>query len=145
FTYVHLNDSLEDASLDQAIVPYCVSQGKTAAACRSIWNGVHQYALINPGRDVAITLSDPLPGENTLRTVTLGANALNYPKATRNYRAMTFTFDREFDGKWSLSANYVYSKLVGNIEGGVRSDNAQTDSGLTTAFDLPALVNGTYG
>lgn len=145
FTYVHLNDSLEDAALDQAIIPYCVSQGKTAASCRAIFNGVHQYALINPGRDVAITLSDPLPGETALRTVTLSAAALQYPKATRNYKAMTFTFDREFDGKWSLSANYTYSKLVGNIEGGIRSDNAQTDAGLTTAFDLPALVTGTYG
>ena len=46
---------------------------------------------------------------------------------------------------WSLSANYTYSKLRGNIEGGVRSDNGQTDSGLTTAFDFPALVNGTFG
>jgi hypothetical protein len=34
---------------------------------------------------------------------------------------------------------------VGNIEGGVRSDNGQADSGLTTAFDYPALVNGAYG
>lgn len=145
FTYVHLNDSLEDAALDQAIIPYCISQGKTAASCRAIWNGVHQYALINPGRDVSVTLSDPLPGETALRTVTLSSAALQYPKAERNYKAMTFTFDREFDGKWSLAANYTFAKLVGNIEGGVRSDNAQTDAGLTTAFDLPALVNGTYG
>lgn len=145
FTYVKLNDSLEDAALDQAIVPYCIAQGKTAASCRAIFNGVHQYALINPGRDVAVTLSDPLPGETALRTVTLSAAALGYPQAERKYKAMTFTVDREFDGKWSLSANYTFSKLVGNIEGGIRSDNAQTDAGLTTAFDLPSLVTGTYG
>ena len=145
YTQANLNESLEDAALDQAIVPFCISQGKTAASCQAIWNGVHQYAIINPGRDVAVTLSDPLPGETQLRTVTLGAGALGYPKAERKLRSMTFEFEREFDGVWSLRANYVYSKLVGNIEGGVRSDNAQTDSGLTTAFDLPALVNGTYG
>ncbi|PZO72128.1 MAG: TonB-dependent receptor [Sphingomonas taxi] len=145
YTQTDLNDSLEDAALDQAIIPYCVSQGKTAASCRAIWNGVHQYALINPGRDVSVTLSDPLPGETALRTVTLSGAALGYPQAERKYRSMTFTFDREFDGKWDLHANYTYAKLVGNIEGGIRSDNAQTDAGLTTAFDLPALVNGTYG
>jgi len=145
YTQTDLNDSLEDASLDQAIIPYCVSQGKSAASCRAIWNGVHQYALINPGRDVSVTLSDPLPGETTLRNVTLSADALNYPKATRKYRAMNFTFDRDTDGVWDFHINYTYSKLVGNIEGGIRSDNAQTDAGLTTAFDLPSLVTGTYG
>jgi hypothetical protein len=145
YTQTDLNNSLEDAALDQAIIPYCISQGKTAAACRGIWNGVHQYALINPGRDVSVTLSDPLPGETNLRTVTLSADALRYPRAERKYKSMSFTFDRDFDGTWGLSGNYTYAKLVGNIEGGVRSDNGQTDSGLTTSFDLPALVNGTYG
>lgn len=145
FTQTKLNESLEDAALDQAIVPYCIAQGKAAAACRSIWSGVHQFALINPGRDVAVTLSDPLPGETTPRTVTLSAASLQYPQARRTYRGINVTFEREWDGKWSLNANYTYSKLIGNIEGGVRSDNAQTDSGLTTAFDLPVLVNGTYG
>lgn len=145
YTQTDLNDSLEDAALDQAIVPYCVSQGKSGADCRSIWNGVHQYALINPGRDVSVTLSDPLPGETALRTVTLSGQALGYPQATRKYRAMNFTFDRDSDGRWDFHVNYTYAKLAGNIEGGIRSDNAQTDAGLTTSFDLPALVTGTYG
>lgn len=145
YAQTDLNDSLEDAALDQAIIPYCVAQGKTAASCRAIWNGVHQYALINPGRDVAVTLSDPLPGETGLRTVTLSGQALGYPQATRKYRAMNFTFDRDSDGVWDFHVNYTYSKLYGNIEGGIRSDNAQTDAGLTTAFDLPSLVTGTYG
>jgi hypothetical protein len=144
-TYTSLNDSLEDAALDQAIVPLCVAAGNTAASCRATYNGVHQYALINPGRDVTVTLSDPFPNQTTAQTVTLSAAALGYPKARRTYKAVTFTFEREFDGVWGLSANYTYSKNEGNIEGGIRSDNSQTDSGLTTAFDLPALTNGTYG
>ncbi|EZP56169.1 TonB-dependent receptor [Sphingomonas sp. RIT328] len=145
FTQAKLNNSLEDASLDQAIVPYCIAQGKAASDCRSIWSGVEQFALINPGRDVVVTLSDPLPGETSARTVTLSSAALQYPLAQRTYRGVTFALDRESDGKWELHANYTYSKLVGNIEGGVRSNNGQSDSGLTTAFDLPALVDGTYG
>ena len=145
FTYTKLNDSLEDAALDPAIVPLCVAAGNTDAACRAIFNGVHQYALINPGRDVAITLSDPFPNQTTAQTVLLSAAALGYPQAKRTYTAATITFDRDFDGKWSFSASYTWSKLRGNIEGGIRSDNGQTDSGLTTAFDLPALVNGSTG
>jgi hypothetical protein len=145
YTQSKLNESLEDVALDQAIVPFCISQGKSAAACRAIWNGVHQYAIINPGRNAVVQLSDPLPGETTVRTVDLSAAALQYPQAERNLKSMTFEVERDFDGVWSLRANYVYSKLYGNIEGGVRSDNAQTDSGLTTSFDLPALVTGTYG
>jgi len=146
FTFTKLRNSLEDAELDQAIVPYCVSQGKTLAACQATFTGSTQGALINPGSDVVVDLSRPLPGETTTRKqVLLTADALQYPNAARKYKAMSFTFDREFDGVWSLSANYTYSKLVGNIEGGVRSDNGQTDSGLTTAFDFPALVTGTYG
>ncbi len=148
FTYTKLNDSLEDAAIDQAVVPYCVSQGNTEAACRGIWSGLHQYVLINPGRDVAITLNELLPNQAanaSPKTVLLSAASLGYDKARRTYTALTLTVDREFDGKWGLSASYTYSKLRGNIEGGVRTDNSQTDSGLTTAFDLPALVDGTYG
>lgn len=63
----------------------------------------------------------------------------------RLYRGATFTFEREFDGKWGLNASYTLSELKGNIEGGIRSDNGQTDSGLTTAFDLPALTTGSFG
>lgn len=146
FTLTKLRNSLEDAELDQAIVPYCVSQGKALAACQATFSGSTQGALINPGSDVVVDLAKPLPGETAVRRqVLLSAAALNYPRAERHYRAMSFTFDREFDGKWDFHLNYTYSKLYGNIEGGVRSDNGQTDSGLTTAFDFPALVTGTYG
>ena len=144
-TYTKLNNSLEDASIDQAVIPLCVAAGNTEASCRGIYNGVHQYVLINPGQNVAVTLSDPFPNEANARTVELKAADLGYPQARRTYKAITATFEREFDGKWGLVANYTWSKLKGNIEGGIRSDNGQTDSGLTTAFDLPALVNGSYG
>jgi hypothetical protein len=144
-TYTKLNDSLEDAAVDQAVVPLCVAAGNSDASCRAIFNGVHQYVLINPGRDVSVTLSDPFPNETTARVVTLPASALGYPKARRTYKAVTVEFEREFDGRWSLEGSYTWSRTRGNIEGGVRSDNGQTDSGLTTAFDLPALVNGSFG
>lgn len=147
YTRTRLNDALEDAAIDPAVRAYCASIGNTACAniATSTWSGTHQYVLINPGRDSIVTLSDPLPGETTLRTITLSAADLKYPRAERKYDAITLRVDREFDGKWSLSGSYTYTKLRGNYEGGVKSDNGQTDTGLTTDFDLPGLAVGSYG
>lgn len=141
--YRKLNDSLEDIAIDAAVLKYCDDEG--ISGCSDIWSGFHQYVLANPGRDASITLSDPINGESSLRTVNFSAADLGYPKARRTYKAITATFDRDFDGTWSLSASYTWSESKGNIEGGIRSDNGQTDSGLTTAFDQPGLTNGTYG
>jgi hypothetical protein len=151
FTYRKLNESLEDAYIDQGVVAYCnrelTGAGNAAklASCLDTWSGFHQYALLNPGKDVTLLLDGVLAGETEGRTVTLKAADLLLPQAKATYKAFTFTFDREFDGKWGVAGSYTYADLKGNIEGGVRSDNGQTDSGLTTAFDLPGLVDGAYG
>ena len=146
FTYRKLRQSLEDAYVDAGVVGYCNRDTSITAAqrasCLATFSGAHQYALLNPGNDVNVVLDGSLLDG---RAVTLTAADLGLPQARRTYRAMTVTFDREFDGKWSFSANYTISALVGNIEGGVRSDNGQADSGLTTNFDYPALVDGAYG
>lgn len=141
--YRKLNQSLEDVAIDAAVRSYCDANG--IAGCGETWTGFHQYVLVNPGASQTITLSDPVAGETDLRTVDFTAAQLGYPKAKRTYKAITATFDRDFDGVWSLNASYTWSKSKGNIEGGVRSDNGQTDSGLTTAFDQPGLTNGAYG
>ncbi len=143
-TYVKLNQSLEDISVDEGMVAYCRTQNRTEAQCRAVFTGVHQYALANPGADVVITANAsglPFNGQQ----VTLPAATLGYDAARRTYKAVTFTFDREFDGRWDLHGSYTWSDLKGNIEGGIRSDNSQTDSGLTSSFDLPGLMAGSYG
>jgi Carboxypeptidase regulatory-like domain len=145
--YRKLNESLEDVAIDAAVGKYCTANklNCNSASGSPIWSGFHQYVLVNPGAASRITLSDPINGETTLRTIDFSAADLGYPKARRTYKAVTLTFDREFDKVWGLSASYTWSKSEGNIEGGIRSDNGQTDSGLTTAFDQPGLVNGAYG
>ncbi len=146
-TYRKLNESLEDVAIDAAVGNYCVANNLNCndALGRPIWSGFHQYVLVNPGSAATITLSDPVNGEATARTVDFTAAQLGYPKARRTYKSITATIDRDFDGTWGASASYTWSKNKGNIEGGIRSDNGQTDSGLTTAFDQPGLVNGSYG
>jgi hypothetical protein len=44
-----------------------------------------------------------------------------------------------------MIASYVYSSLIGNYEGLFRNDNGQTDPNITSLFDLPSLLKGTYG
>jgi hypothetical protein len=151
-TYRKLNESLEDVAIDAAVNKYCTAGNLNCTEInpanglpRPIWRGFHQYVLVNPGSASRITLSDPINGETTLRTIDFSADDLGYPKAKRTYKSVTATFARDFDGTWGVDASYTWSKNEGNIEGGIRSDNGQTDSGLTTAFDQPGLVNGSFG
>ena len=143
FTYTKLNEVLEDAAIDGAINNYCVQQKITG--CSSLWGGFDQYVLINPGSGATVQLAYPINGESTPRTVSFTAAQLGYPRAVRTYKGITIEAHREFDGVWSFDGSYTYSKTIGNYEGGVKTDNGQSDTGLTTDFDQPGLVNGTYG
>jgi len=143
FTYRKLGKVLEDAAIDQAALRYCESKGFSAADCGNTWSGFSQYVLVNPGYDAAIKLL-PLP-DGTQPIVNFTAAELGYPKAKRTYKAMTLTFDREFDGKWSFSGSYTLSFSKGNYEGGVKSDIGQSDSGATEDFDQPGFTVGSYG
>lgn len=156
FTYRKLNNVLEDAAIDIAARNYCYAQPNpatpgrnfTTAQCNRLYTGFSQYVLINPGNAATITLSGRgglgLP-DGTNPTVNFTAAQLGYPKAVRDYKSMTFTFDREFDGKWSFSGSYVLAADVGNYEGGVKSDIGQADSGATEDFDQPGFEVGAYG
>lgn len=149
-TWRDLKQTLEDSAVDPAIRAYCNREGlnrpnANGETCQTIFSGTHQYVLVNPGNNAVVTLSDPVNGETSLRTVNLSAADLGYPRAQRKYRAMTFQVQRDFDGKWGGEFSYTLSSLVGNTEGGVRSDNGQTDTGATVDFDLPGLTDGTYG
>lgn len=143
FTHRQLENVIEDMSIDIAARKYCVAQGMAAAACQSTFSGGNQFVIANPGRDITVQLNK-LPDGST-PTVTLKAADLGYPKASRNYNALTFTFDRSFDRKWSLAASYTLSFNKGNYEGGVRSENGQAAINRTSDFDSPGFVNGAYG
>jgi hypothetical protein len=138
YTHRNLLNTAEDAAIDEAVINYCNAQGITG--CSSTWTGFHQYVIINPGKDMTIVL-DGLDG----RTVNFTAAELGYPEATRTYDAVEFTFDREFDGKWSLSGSYTWSESKGNSEGFVQSDFGQDDAGITQDFDQPTFIPGSEG
>jgi hypothetical protein len=53
------------------------------------------------------------------------------------YQAIEVTANKSFSNNWALIASYRYAKLSGNYEGFFRSDNGQSDPGITSLFDFP--------
>lgn len=143
FIYRDLINTAEDVAVDIAVIDLCEQEGITG--CEDIWTGYHQYTIINPGQAATITLSDPLPGETDLRTVTLSPQQLGYPPATRTYKALELSFERAFDGVWGLRGSYTLGESKGNSEGYVKSDNGQEDAGITTSYDTPNLTDNSEG
>lgn len=141
--YRDLLRNAEDVAIDAAVLALCDREG--IAGCEDIWTGFHQYVLVNPGAASEILLLDPLPGETARRTVNFSAADLNYPEATRTYTALELSFERAFDGIWSLQGSWTISESTGNTEGYVKSDNGQTDAGITQDFDQPGLTDGSDG
>jgi hypothetical protein len=143
YTRRRLLANAEDIAIDAGVRAYCAAEG--IAGCDDIWSGFHQYVIANPNRDILITLSDAINGESVPRTVTLAAEDLGFPSAIRKYDAVEFTFDRAWDGVWSLRGSYTWSNSRGNTEGFVQSDFSQDGAGISRDFDQPDLVEGAFG
>lgn len=143
FTHRKLQNVIEDVSVDAGERAYCVAQGFAAADCATAFPGGRHFVIANPGRDITVQINK-LP-DGTTPVVTLKADDLLYPRPSRNYNALTLTFDRTFDQVWSLSASCTWAMDKGNYEGGVRSENGQLAINRTSDFDSPGFVNGAYG
>ena len=152
-TYRDLGTAIDDVAIDAAVLEYCEAAGGglSAAICYNVWYGFHQYVLTNPGEDMVITLSgedlDRATGGviTTDREITLTADQLNYPTPERTYKALELSLEKPFDGLWGGRFSYVWSQSKGNYEGALKSDNGQTDPGLSQDFDQPGLLDGAYG
>ncbi|GLS28102.1 TonB-dependent receptor [Marinibactrum halimedae] len=103
---------------------------------------IHEYVLTNPGTSITVRVPQE---DGTLQQRTFSADELGYPEAQREYQALQVTFDRVWDGVWSLQGSYTYSESEGNTEGLVKSDNGQGDAGITTDFDFVQLTDGAFG
>jgi hypothetical protein len=145
-TYINrrLKETLDDVAIDQAVVAYCAENN--IAGCADVWTGFHQYVLTNPGSDITVRLDgDDCTVAGQCDVVTLDAASLGYPKAVRKYDSVQFDFAKAFTNNWSIAGSYTWTKLRGNYEGAVKSDNGQDDAGLTQDFDQPGLLDGAYG
>ncbi|MBN2970773.1 TonB-dependent receptor [Roseomonas aeriglobus] len=144
-TYLNrrLGRTLDDVAIDAAVLKYCAAKG--IPNCDSTFSGFHQYVLANPGSDITVRLDGDCTDARQCAVVTLPAADLGYPKATRNYDSVQFQFEKPYRDGWGVSGSYAYTRLRGNYEGAVKSDNGQTDAGLTQDFDQPGLLDGAYG
>lgn len=144
-TYRDLGSSLEDIAIDKGFDDFLKQRDPDGPGC-SICSGFHYYILTNPGSDVTFT-TDPDGDDDyyTSETFTVPADILGYPVAERSYGSVDLTLDRAWADDWLFSFTYTWSHSWGNNEGFVRSDNDQTDSGLTTNYDQPGLVDGASG
>jgi len=91
------------------------------------------YFLFNPGESL------------TERLACADPNIGCFGRARRYYRALEFTATKRFTNNFQFIASYVFSSLIGNYEGLFRNDNGQSDPNITSLFDLPSLLAGTYG
>ncbi|MBW0144180.1 TonB-dependent receptor [Sphingomicrobium clamense] len=141
-----LDRTAEDSAIDLAVLNYCDEQG--IVGCESIWTGFHQYTIWNPGGTMTVVLDGDALCDTDPRAcaeVTFTADELGYPAAVRKYDAVELTARRPWDGNWSLSGSYTWSKSRGNTEGLVQSDFGQDDAGITQDFDQPGFTDFSYG
>ncbi|MCY3885930.1 MAG: TonB-dependent receptor [Gammaproteobacteria bacterium] len=126
-THRNLGRAIEDITIDEAIgLP-----------------GEFHYILTNPGTSVKTRYDVDRDGTSEL--LNLSAEDLGYPKPIRKYYGLTLALKKKWESESYLDMTYTWSHSYGNYEGLVRSDNGQTDAGITTLFDFAGLMEGAYG
>ncbi len=93
-------------------------------------------ALEDMSRDEGSTLFLGNPG--------LGGST-DFPKAVRDYDAVTVFFQKSFSRGWLGQASYTWSRLHGNYPGLFRPEDAQLDPNITSTFDAKSLLPNTTG
>ncbi|MYD45156.1 MAG: TonB-dependent receptor [Gammaproteobacteria bacterium] len=127
YIYRNLGRAIEDITIDEAIgLP-----------------GEFHYILTNPGTDVRTRYD--VDGDGISELIELTAAELGYPTPVRKYHSLTIAVKKSWSGGSYLDATYTWSHSYGNYEGLVRSDNGQSDAGITTLFDFAGLMEGAYG
>lgn len=61
----------------------------------------------------------------------------HFEDPTHTYQSIELTVNKSFADNWAMIASYRWSQLKGNYEGFFRSDNGQSDPGITSLFDFP--------
>jgi outer membrane receptor protein involved in Fe transport len=71
--------------------------------------------------------------------------ATDFPKAERNYNAVTLYLNRTFSDGWLAQASYTWSRLEGNYPGLFRPETGQLDPNILSDFDLIDLLPNRTG
>ena len=68
-----------------------------------------------------------------------------FPKATRDYDAVTLYFNKAFSDGWMAQVSYTWSYLRGNYNGLFRPETGQLDPNINSDFDLISLLPNRTG
>ena len=71
--------------------------------------------------------------------------ASGFPKATRDYDAVTVFASKAMSDGWFAQASYTWSYLRGNWAGFIRPETNQIDPGSNSTFDLKSLLDNQEG
>jgi hypothetical protein len=98
----------------------------------------------NPGQDNTFMVQYGV-SETQLTKVSLSAAEQGFEKPKRTYAALDLFMEHPFRNGWYGKMFYTLSSNKGNTEGQVRSDNGQADVAVTSTWDYPELMVGSYG
>ena len=107
-----------------------------------LWGNTCQ--TFNPGEDNKFLVD--FSGDATrLTEVNLSAADQGFDKPKRTYASIETFLEHPYRNGWYGKLTYVWSRNKGNTEGQVRSDNGQADVAVTSSWDYPELMEGSYG
>lgn len=101
--------------------------------------------LFNPGK--GHTFGQDVDGDGKIDPGSLKyytAEEIGVPEGKRDYSSLQFELVHRSDNL-SWTAQYVWSHSYGNNEGGVNSDNLQTDTGISSFLDFAGSAEGSNG
>jgi hypothetical protein len=143
FTYRKLQSVMDDMCNDEGAYNWAVANGYSSDKADILAGAIGHCFLYNPGGPLTANV-DFADGKG-LTTVTIPAASLGFPKPERIFKALELSFNRAWDGVWSLQGSYVLAYNKGNTEGYVKSDIGQDDAGISQDWDYPGLMEGSYG
>lgn len=142
-TYRKLKSVMDDMCNDEGAGAWASANGYNAEQAQIIADTVGHCFLYNPGKN--LTANIDFEDGAGFKQVVIPASALGFPKPERTFKALELTFERPWDGKWSLQGSYVLAFSKGNTEGYVKSDIGQDDAGISQDWDYPGLMEGSNG
>ena len=147
-TFVHrdLGNIIEDVSTDGGSFYFLTNPGqqpdpKRVAELQTQIDSLQTRVDQNPS-DAKLaqeldTAKRSLDGYQSVGTI--------FPRAVRNYNAITLSINKRLSDRFSLLANYTYSRTIGNYPGAFSSSNAQLDPNISSQFDLTDLLANRNG
>jgi hypothetical protein len=110
-----------------------IKDGRVGASYTKRWM---KHVIEDMSRDEATTYFLGNPGEGI---------AKDFPKATRDYDAVTLYFSKIFADEWLGEVSYTWSHLRGNLAGLFRPETNQLDPNINSDFDLISLLANREG